>query len=73
LDNEKGREVIYLNPGTWRNRIYKTVELDKAPDFIELKQMTYSMFYRKDEDMDGKVPNAVSFDVWTGSKKKHYA
>jgi len=73
LDNERGREVIYLNTGTWRNRIYKTVELDKAPDFVELKQMTYSIFYRKDEDMNGKIPNTISFDIWTGSKKKHYA
>lgn len=73
LDGEKGREVIYLNTGTWRNRIHKTVGLDKAPDFIELKQMTYSIFYRKDEDMRGKLPDTLSFDMWTGSKKKYYS
>ncbi len=72
LDKKEDREVIYLNTGTWRNRIYKTVGLDKSPDFIELKQMTYLIFYGKDEDKDGKVPDTLSFDVWTGMKKKYY-
>lgn len=63
LDYVNGREVIYLNTGTWRNRIIKTTGLDKSPDFMELKQMTYSIFYRKDEDTDRKMPNTVSFDV----------
>lgn len=73
LDGEGGREVIYINTGTWRNRIHKTVGLDKAPDFVDLKQMTYTIFYRKDEDMRGKKPDTVSFDMWTGTKKKYYA
>jgi len=73
LDKKEDQEVLYLNTGTWRNRIYKTIGLDKSPDFIELKQMTYSIFYRKDEDLGGKIPNTVSFDVWTGSKKKYYS
>ena len=72
LDGEGGREVFYLNTGTWRNRIYKTVGLDKAHDFVELKQMTFSIFYRKDEDPEGKRPGTMSFEVWTGTKKKDY-
>jgi hypothetical protein len=72
LDRKEDREVIYLNTGTWRNRIYKTIGLDKSPDFIELKQMTYLIFYGKDEDKDGKIPDTLSFDVWTGMKKKYY-
>jgi UDP-2,3-diacylglucosamine pyrophosphatase LpxH len=72
LDSVGDREVLYINTGTWRNRIYKTVELDKAPDFIELKQMTYSIFYRKDEDKRRKKKDTMSFDTWTGSKKKFY-
>jgi UDP-2,3-diacylglucosamine pyrophosphatase LpxH len=72
LDAEGGREVFYINTGTWRNRIYKTVGLDKAYNFADLKQMTYSIFYRRDEDNGGKMPNTLSFDVWTGSKSKHY-
>lgn len=72
MDNLNGREVIYINTGTWRNRIVKTIELDQPPDFIELKTMTYSIFYRRDEDMGGKKQDTVSFDVWTGAKKKYY-
>jgi UDP-2,3-diacylglucosamine pyrophosphatase LpxH len=72
LDGERGCEVIYINTGTWRNRIYKTVGLDKAPDFVDLKQMTYSILYRRDEDDGDKVPGTLSFDVWTGTKKKYY-
>lgn len=73
LDGEEGREVFYINTGTWRNRINKTVGLDKAPDFVELKQMTYSIFYRMDEDTDGKREGTPSFDVWMGTKKKYYS
>lgn len=71
LDGE-GNEVFYLNTGTWRNRMYKTVGLDRSPDFVELKQMTYTIFYRKDEDLKGKKADTLSFDVWTGAKKKAY-
>jgi UDP-2,3-diacylglucosamine pyrophosphatase LpxH len=73
LDVEGGREVIYINTGTWRNRVRKTVGLDRAPDFVDLKQMTYTIFYRKDEDLRGKKPDTLSFDMWTGAKKKYYA
>jgi UDP-2,3-diacylglucosamine pyrophosphatase LpxH len=73
LDKSKGREVFYLNTGTWRNRMHKTVGLDKAPDFVNLKQMTYTIIYGKDEDNGGKEPGTVSLDVWTGNKKKYYA
>lgn len=72
LDTTHGKEVIYINTGTWRNRITKTIGLDQPPDFIELKTMTYAIFYRRDEDMGGKQPDTVSFDVWTGAKKKYY-
>jgi hypothetical protein len=72
LDGEGGREVFYINTGTWRSRIQKTVGQDHAPDFIDQKRMTYSMFYRGDEDTRGKVPDTLSFDVWTGTKKKQY-
>ncbi|MBW1998664.1 MAG: hypothetical protein JRJ29_11945 [Deltaproteobacteria bacterium] len=72
LDVEGGREVFYLNTGTWRDRIYKTVGLDRAYDFVNLKQMTYTIIFREDEDTRGKEAGTLSFDVWTGTKKKHY-
>jgi len=40
---------------------------------VDLKQMTYTVFYRKDEDTRGKKPETLSFDIWTGTKKKHYS
>jgi hypothetical protein len=73
LEAVGGHEVFYINSGTWRNRIHKTVSFDKAPDFVDVKQMTYSIFYRRDEDTGGKQAGTLSFDVWTGVKKKHYA
>jgi UDP-2,3-diacylglucosamine pyrophosphatase LpxH len=73
LDGQGGREVFCINTGTWRTRIHKTVGLDKAPDFADLKQMTYTIIYRKDEDTRGKEPQTLSFDIWTGTKKKHYS
>jgi len=72
MDGQGGREVFYINTGTWRTRIYKTIGLDKAPDFLDLKQMTYTIIYRKDEDTKGKKPETRSFDIWTGAKKKQY-
>lgn len=72
LDGENGREVLYLNSGTWRGHIYRTVPLDKSADFVKLKQMSYLCFYHAGEDRGDKVPDTVSFDVWTGHKLKHY-
>jgi UDP-2,3-diacylglucosamine pyrophosphatase LpxH len=72
LEGDEGREVFYINTGTWRNRIHKTVGLDRAPNFVDLKQMTYTVFYRRDEDTGDKEPNSLSFDIWTGIKKKYY-
>jgi UDP-2,3-diacylglucosamine pyrophosphatase LpxH len=72
LDAVGDREILYLNTGTWRTRIVKTVGLDTVPDFIGMKQMTYSIFYREDEDNNHKEPGTISFDVWTGTKKKTY-
>ncbi len=73
LDCEGEREIFYINTGTWRNRIYRTVGLDTISDFVELKQMSYAVFYGPDEDRAGKKSGTPSFEVWTGTKKKHYA
>jgi hypothetical protein len=44
--------------------------MDRHPDFIRFKQMTYAVFYRPDEDTGNKPSGMVSFDVWTGSRKR---
>lgn len=72
LEGDGDREVFYINTGTWRNRIYRTVAFDRAPDFVDLKKMTYTVIYWRDEDADGKRPNTLSFEIWTGMKKKRY-
>ena len=72
LDGEGDREVLYLNTGTWRGHIYRTLPLDKSADFVKLKQMTYLCFYHAGEDRGGKEQGTVSFDVWTGHKLKQY-
>ena len=72
LHERDGREIIYINTGTWREQIERTVAIDELGDFVELKKMTYAVFYNKHEDKDGKEPGSVSFDIWTGHKKKYY-
>lgn len=72
LDVLDGREIIHLNTGTWREQIDRTIPLDESANFVKLKQMTYAVFYNKDEDKSGKEPGTVSFDMWTGHKKKYY-
>ena len=73
LDGANSREVLYINTGTWRERIYRTVGFDKEYDFIKLKQMSYAVFYHKNEDRGGKQPGTVSCDIWTGHKSKYYS
>jgi UDP-2,3-diacylglucosamine pyrophosphatase LpxH len=76
LDGAGGREVLHLNSGTWRERIQRTVSLDRQADFVKLKQMTYLALYRADEDggweNGNKEPGSLSFDMWTGTKLKYY-
>lgn len=69
---EGARDIIYLNTGTWRNRFYRTICESQPPGFVEWRQMTYCIFYSRDEDLDNKQAGTVSFDVWTGIKKKAY-
>jgi UDP-2,3-diacylglucosamine pyrophosphatase LpxH len=68
-------ESVYINTGTWRNRILRTVafdqSLEESPRFVPLQQLTYVVFYREDED-PGKAPQTTSFDMWTGSTMTSY-
>ncbi|MCA9958021.1 MAG: hypothetical protein KC443_03245 [Anaerolineales bacterium] len=76
LDGANNREVLYINTGTWRERIQRTTGLDLAADFIKLKQMTYVVIYGPEENGGwrggNKAKGTPSFDMWTGSKLKHY-
>lgn len=70
LDRVGNREVLYVNTGTWRDRIYRSINLAQSPAFSCLKQMTYVTIFGKDEDKTGKSPGSVSIDVWTGHRRK---
>ena len=72
LDGNNDREVLYINTGTWRNRINKTVCYDNIPDFVKVKEMTFCIICGAEEDTDNKVDGTLSFDMWTGMKKKKY-
>jgi len=56
------KEQVYLNTGTWRRRYHKT---KKGLGFIGWKNMTYVVFYRKEE----KGLDFPAFATWTGTLK----
>ena len=72
LDVVNGRDIIYLNTGTWRGRFYRTISLDKTADFIGMKQLTYLVFYNVEEDKKDKELGTIGFESWTGNQKKAY-
>lgn len=77
LEGVGTNEVLYVNTGTWRPRIMRSVKSGKDSDFIMLKSMTYAAFYRDDEDLDSSPQptkkKAHSFEFWNGWQKKFYA
>jgi UDP-2,3-diacylglucosamine pyrophosphatase LpxH len=52
-----GREQVYLNTGTWRQRNVQ----GRTHGFIGLKSLTYTLFYSSKEN------GAQNFETWTGS------
>ncbi len=72
LDVIDGRDVLYLNTGTWRGRFFRTIALDKTADFINQKQLTYLVFYNINEDKKDKELGTIGFESWTGNQKKAY-
>ena len=56
------KQHIYLNTGTWRTRYYKCRE---GLGFIGWKNLTYSVFYKKEE----RELDFPSFATWTGALK----
>jgi UDP-2,3-diacylglucosamine pyrophosphatase LpxH len=70
LRSSHGNDEIYINTGTWREMIIKTVASDKVlPQFVPLNQITYVIFYNAKEEGE------PSFDMYTwtrASKAKSY-
>jgi hypothetical protein len=73
LDSINGRDVIYINTGTWRERLHRTISLDETANFVGIKQLTYQVFYNEDEDKNNKEMGTIGFDSWTGHQQKQYA
>jgi UDP-2,3-diacylglucosamine pyrophosphatase LpxH len=72
LDKIEEREIIYLNTGTWRERLRRTISLDKTANFVGIKQLTYLVFYNQFEDRKNKEQGTIGFDTWTGNQQKKY-
>jgi UDP-2,3-diacylglucosamine pyrophosphatase LpxH len=72
LNSINGRDILYFNTGTWRNRIYRTISLDAIADFVDVKQLTFLVFYNAEEDVDDKEPGTLGFESWVGNHKKEY-
>ena len=70
LGGRAGQEAFYINTGPWRDRIFSTMAYDGHPTFARLHQLTYAVFYRGDEDVDGKRPGTVSFEVHSSTRRK---
>ncbi|MDH4127876.1 MAG: hypothetical protein OEV44_03920 [Spirochaetota bacterium] len=63
-----GSEKIYFNSGTWRPVIYETYN---KQGFIDVKEMTYLVFYNKNEDLfKNRINKGLSYETWSGKMLK---
>lgn len=69
----RGEEALYVNTGTWRDRIVPSPLGGDAQRFVQVRQLTYAAYFLPEEDAREKAPGTLSVEVWTGSKKKAYA
>jgi UDP-2,3-diacylglucosamine pyrophosphatase LpxH len=60
---------MYINTGTFLPLIERTAD-GKA--FFRSNRMTFICFYRKDEDLSGRLGDGPTVDVWDGLKRKDY-
>ncbi len=54
LECRAGRDVVYINAGTWRERLVRTAG-SGAPAFVPLKHTSYAVFYQRGEG-DAEAP-----------------
>ncbi|MDX1665020.1 MAG: hypothetical protein R3272_14610 [Candidatus Promineifilaceae bacterium] len=66
LSASSGDQVVYLNTGTWRNQIFRTLPADQSQaPFVKLKQMTYVFLYNEQENRRRVGVKGPGFDVRT--------
>ena len=73
LAAKNDRDAFYVNTGTWRPFMVQTIPDVPNPGFVEVKNLTYAIFYNEEEDSSRKRKHTKSFELWTGSKKKYYS
>jgi UDP-2,3-diacylglucosamine pyrophosphatase LpxH len=70
LDGSRGRDIVYVNTGSWRQNIFRTMGTNRNHSFMKFGQITYTIFYRGDEDLGEKRPGSVSFESWVGQRQR---
>jgi len=63
-----GRVKMYINTGTYLPLVQKARDHGFGTDY----RMTFTVFYRPEEDTRAKDGRVVSCEVWTGRKRKQY-
>jgi UDP-2,3-diacylglucosamine pyrophosphatase LpxH len=64
----EGGVKMYLNTGTFLPVVQKARDRGFATDY----RMTFTVFYRPEEDTRGKQGRTVSCEIWSGRKRKQY-
>jgi UDP-2,3-diacylglucosamine pyrophosphatase LpxH len=72
IEASQTRNVVYINSGSWRQNIFRTLGPGKNHGFMKFGQIAYTIFYRGDEDLEDKRPGTVSYEAWIGKKQKEH-
>ena len=65
-------EAIYVNTGTWRDRVCKTPPFHTPRDFVALRQMAFAAFYNETEEPRTPGADSTRFDMWVGTRGKRW-
>ena len=63
-----GRVKMYINTGTYLPLVQKACDHGFGTDY----RMTFTVFYRPEEDTRAKDGRVVSCEIWSGRKRKQY-
>ena len=65
---QNGRVKMYINTGTYLPLVQKARDHGFGTDY----RMTFTAFYRPEEDARAKDGRVVSCEIWSGHKRKQY-
>lgn len=68
FSGEPGGVKMYVNTGTYLPLVQKSRDRGFGTDYC----MTFTAFYRPEEDTRAKDGRVVSCEIWTGRKRKQY-